>query len=301
MKIIYAFIVLATAITAASEAHAYQTSPQPLTQGRLCDGWSGLERQCECCRIQIWKFRTPRLAEDRADSVAQPLTRAACDKAGSAWDESANVCGSQAAPSRILTEQAVEMPSQPLTRAACSEAGIEWNERANVCGKAKELQTMGGALPQTEDTTGQPLTRATCEAAKMPWNESSNVCGAGSMPFAAQQSAAAETSAQPLTRADCVKAGLTWNESTNVCGNTERKASTVKAVPVAIPRPKGARAEHAKSTEATKKSAKKRTHTTAENDKPKASPIGADGGCRAASVPAVSQSSVSNSIDPSFA
>ena len=129
---------------------------------------------------------------------------------------------------------------------------------------AEKQQTMGGALPQiipTEDTTGQPLTRATCEAAKMQWNESSNVCGAGSMPFAAQQSAAAETPAQPLTRADCVKAGLTWNESTNVCGKTERKASTVKAVPVAIPRPKSARAEHVKSTEATKKSAKKRTHT----------------------------------------
>jgi hypothetical protein len=136
---------------------------------------------------------------------------------------------------------------------------MEWNERTNVCGKATELQTMGGVLPQiipTEDTTGQPLTRAICEAAKMQWNESSNVCGAGSMPFAAQQSAAAEMPAQPLTRADCVKAGLTWNESTNVCGKTERKASTVKAVPVAMPKP-SARAEHAKSTEATKKSAKK--------------------------------------------
>jgi hypothetical protein len=69
---------------------------------------------------------------------------------------------------------------------------MEWNERTNVCGKATELQTMGGVLPQiipTEDTTGQPLTRAICEAAKMQWNESSNVCGAGSMPFAAQQSA----------------------------------------------------------------------------------------------------------------
>ena len=217
MKIIYAFTVLATAMTAA--------------------------------------YSTP--AEERVDSVAQPLTRTACDKAGLAWDESANVCGSQGAPSRILTEQAAEMPSQPLTRAACSKAGIEWNERTNVCGKAKVLQTMEGALPPTEDTTGQPLTRATCEAAKMQWNESSNVCGAGSMPFAAQQSAAVETPAQPLTRADCVKAGLTWNESTNVCGNTERKASTVKAVPVAMPKPKAARAEHAKSTEATKKSAKK--------------------------------------------
>ena len=114
---------------------------------------------------------------------------------------------------------------------------------------------MEGALPQTENT-GQPLTRAACAAAKMQWNESSNVCGAGSVPFT-QRSAAAEMPAQPLTRANCVKAGLTWNESTNVCGNTERKASTVKAVPVAMPKPKAARAGHAKSTEATKKSAKK--------------------------------------------
>ena len=120
MKIIYAFTVLATAMTAA--------------------------------------YSTP--AEERVDSVAQPLTRTACDKAGLAWDESANVCGSQGAPSRILTEQAAEMPSQPLTRAACSKAGIEWDERTNVCGTAKELQAMGGDLPQiipTEDTTGQRL------------------------------------------------------------------------------------------------------------------------------------------------
>jgi hypothetical protein len=256
VKIIYAFTVLATAMMAASEAHAHETSPQPLTRADWNDGANVCDSNLEVSNS------TP--AEDRADSVAQPLTRTACDKAGLAWDERANVCGSQAAPSRVLTEQAAEMPSQPLTRAACSEAGMEWNERTNVCGKAKELPTMGGALPQiipTEDTTGQPLTRATCEAAKMQWNESSNVCGAGSMPFAAQQSAAAETPAQPLTRADCVKAGLTWNESTNVCGKTERKASTVKAVPVAIPKPKGARAEHAKSTEATKKSAKKRRYT----------------------------------------
>jgi hypothetical protein len=53
----------------------------------------------------------------------------------------------------------------PGERHACSKAGIEWNERTNVCGKAKELQTIEGALPQTEDTTGQPLTRATCAAA----------------------------------------------------------------------------------------------------------------------------------------
>jgi hypothetical protein len=258
VKIIYAFTVLATAMTAASEAHAYETSPQPLTRADCAmagQAWNDGANVCDS-NLEV-SNSTP--AEDRAESVAQPLTRTACDKAGLAWDESANVCGSQAAPSRVLTEQATEMPSQPLTRAACSEAGMEWNERTNVCGKATELQTMGGVLPQiipTEDTTGQPLTRAICEAAKMQWNESSNVCGAGSMPFAAQQSAAAETPAQPLTRVDCVKAGLTWNESTNVCGKTERKASTVKAVPVAIPKP-SARAEHAKSTEATKKSAKK--------------------------------------------
>ena len=259
MKIIYAFTVLATAMTVASQAHAHETSPQPLTRADCAMAGQAWNDGANVCDSNL-EVTNSMPADDRADGAAQPLTRTTCDKAGLAWDERANVCGSQAAPSRVLNEQAAEMPSQPLTRAACIEAGMEWNERTNVCGKAKELQTTGGALPQiipTEDTTGQPLTRATCEAAKLEWNESSNVCGPGSMPFAAQQSAAVETPAQPLTRADCVKAGLPWNESTNVCGKTERKASTVKAVPVAMSKPKAARAEHAKSTEATKKRAKK--------------------------------------------
>ena len=139
MKIIYAFIVLATAMTAASEAHAYETSPQPLTRADCAmagQAWNDGANVCDS-NLEV-SNSTP--AEDRADSAAQPLTRTACDKAGLAWDESANVCGSQAAPSRILTEQAVEMPSQPLTRAACSEAGMEWNERTNVCGKLKSYK-----------------------------------------------------------------------------------------------------------------------------------------------------------------
>ena len=206
--------VLATAMTASSEAHAYETSPQPLTRADCAmagQAWNDGANVCDS-NLEV-SNSTP--AEERVDGITQPLTRTACDKAGLAWNESANVCGSQGAPSRILNEQAAEMPNQPLTRAACSKAGIEWNERTNVCGKAKELQTMEGALPQTENT-GQPLTRAACAAAKMQWNESSNVCGAGSVPFT-QQSAAAEMPAQPLTRANCVKAGLTWATKARTC------------------------------------------------------------------------------------
>ena len=255
MKIIYAFTVLATAMTASSEAHAYETSPQPLTRADCAMAGQAWNDGANVCNSNL-EVSNSTPAEERVDGITQPLTRTACDKAGLAWNESANVCGSQGAPSRILNEQAAEMPNQPLTRAACSKAGIEWNERTNVCGKAKELQTMEGALPQTENTLvsrllGPPARQPRCSGMRAQMFVVLALCRSP------QQSAAAEMPAQPLTRANCVKAGLTWNESTNVCGNTERKASTVKAVPVAMPKPKAARAGHAKSTEATKKSAKK--------------------------------------------
>ena len=76
-----------------------------------------------------------------ADSSPQPLTRADCDKSGMAWNDNANVCGSElevpsipAAPGTIETAT----PGQPLTRADCGRAGMSWNDRANVCGPRSE-------------------------------------------------------------------------------------------------------------------------------------------------------------------
>ena len=94
MKIVYAFTVLANCDEACFEAHAYETCAT-FDTGRLCDGWSGLARRCECCNSTL-EVSNSTPAEERVDGITQPLTRTACDKAGLAWNESANVCGSQA-------------------------------------------------------------------------------------------------------------------------------------------------------------------------------------------------------------
>ena len=64
----------------------------------------------------------------------QPLTRAACDTAGLAWNDSRNVCDWQATqePASETITGAIA-PSQPLTRAACDKAGLAWNDNRNVC------------------------------------------------------------------------------------------------------------------------------------------------------------------------
>lgn len=84
------------------------------------------------------------------DASVQPLTRADCSRAATAWDESANDCVANSGdPSR-----------QPLTRPDCVVAGMQWNDSANVCG-----------------TTQQPLTRNDCDIAGLRWNDQVNVCG----------------------------------------------------------------------------------------------------------------------------
>ena len=197
------------------------------------------------------------------DTSAQPLTRADCEKAGQDWNDSANVCDSNSEVSNSASEP--EQPAgvgtlQPLTRAACDQAALKWNDNANVCGSSAAGSPGSINEVVAEETPGQPLTRSACEAATMHWNESSNVCGTGSMPFTTREAATTETPTQPLTRADCDKAGMRWDESANVCGKTERKASTVRAVPVVVSKPKTTKAaKTAKSKDAnvTKKSTKR--------------------------------------------
>jgi len=87
----------------------------------------------------------------------QPLTRAACDAAGMAWNDNANVCGVA-----VMAADESADAAQPLTRAACDAAGMTWNDNANACGV---------------ETPSQPLTRADCDAAGMSWNDSANACG----------------------------------------------------------------------------------------------------------------------------
>ena len=133
----------------------------------------------------------------------QPLTRADCDRAGTAWNENANVCGTAAQAAEAMPEPQVAQPtpesevaddlSQPLTRLDCDRAGMTWNDGANVC---------------VADSLSQPLTRLSCDRAGMTWNDDANVCVADSL-------------SQPFTRLDCDRAGMTWNDDANVCRATQ--------------------------------------------------------------------------------
>ena len=108
-------------------------------------------------------FRTALEAAAENDVSSQPLTRPECDRAGMAWNDDANVCGSG-------SERAVTS-SQPLTRTECDNAGMRWSDDANVCAEKS------GANQAPEATTpGQPLTRADCDKAGMTWKDNANVC-----------------------------------------------------------------------------------------------------------------------------
>jgi hypothetical protein len=64
----------------------------------------------------------------------QPLTRAACDKVGFAWDDNGNVCDWQPqeqVASELITEAVAS--NQPLTRAGCDKVGFAWDDNGNVC------------------------------------------------------------------------------------------------------------------------------------------------------------------------
>ena len=108
------------------------------------------------------------------DVSTQPLTRVDCDKAETAWDENANVCGADWG----------HVWGQPLTRHECDKAGMGWDDNANVCGTAARAAE---AMPEVQvakptptsevaDTAGQPLTREDCDKAGMPWDDIGNVC-----------------------------------------------------------------------------------------------------------------------------
>jgi len=171
----------------------------------------------------------------------QPLTRADCDRAGTAWNENANVCGSAAQAAEAMPEPQVAQPtpesevaddlSQPLTRLDCDRAGMTWNDGANVC---------------VADSLSQALTRLDCDRAGMTWNDAANVCRATQAaeatpePQVAQpmpESEVADNSSQPLMRKDCDGAGMTWNDAANVCGAAAQAAEAMAEPQVAQPMP----------------------------------------------------------------
>ena len=171
----------------------------------------------------------------------QPLTRADCDRAGTAWNENANVCGTAAQAAEAMPEPQVAQPtpesevaddlSQPLTRLDCDRAGMTWNDGANVC---------------VADSLSQPLTRLDCDRAGMTWNEGANVYRATQAaeampePQIAQpmrESGGADSFSQALTRLDCDGAGMTWNDAANVCGAAAQAAEAMAEPQVAQPMP----------------------------------------------------------------
>jgi hypothetical protein len=112
-----------------------------------------------------------------AGSSPQPLTRADCDESGMAWNDKANVCGSNPLTSEAVA--AADNSGQPLTRAGCVKAGMTWNDRANICGSTSEVSTIW-PVPTAIGTArpGQPLTRADCGKRGMVWNDRANICSA---------------------------------------------------------------------------------------------------------------------------
>jgi len=73
-----------------------------------------------------------------ATTMGQPLTRAACEKAGLAWNDNGHVCDWE--PTQQLASEPITgaiASSQPLTRAACDKAGLAWNDNRNVCDVAE--------------------------------------------------------------------------------------------------------------------------------------------------------------------
>src|SRR5262245_11630389 len=108
----------------------------------------------------------------------QPLTRAACDMAGLAWDDNGNVCDwkPQEQFASGPTTEAIAL-SQPLTRAACDMARFAWKDEANVCDWPVE-RAISTAAPEITGaiTSSQPLTRATCDRAGLAWDDNRNIC-----------------------------------------------------------------------------------------------------------------------------
>ena len=95
-----------------------------------------------------------------AEAVGQPLTRHDCDKAGMAWNDTANVCGAAVSSCRgnaspgCAAQDACPARGggplgQPLTRADCDRAGMAWNDNANVCGATSRSSGGNARGPRT--------------------------------------------------------------------------------------------------------------------------------------------------------
>ena len=158
------------------------------------------------------------------DVEGQPLTQAACDKAGLAWNDNRNICDWQ--PTQELASELntrAIASSQPLTRAACNEARLAWNDNRNVC-DWQPTQELAAELITGAIDSSQPLTRAACNEAGLAWNDNRNVCD-----FAESQSLPTSEIASKPQRST--------KQSTRVISHTKRKYTHTRQTQLIKSRP----------------------------------------------------------------
>jgi hypothetical protein len=159
-----------------------------------------------------------------ATTMGQPLTRAACEKAGLAWNDNGHVCDWE--PTQQLASEPITgaiASSQPLTRAACDKAGLAWNDNGHVC-DWEPTQQLASEPITGAIASSQPLTRAACDKAGLAWNDNRNVCDVAE----SQSSRIAEIASKPRR---------TTKQSMRVNSHTKRKYTQIRQAQVAKSRP----------------------------------------------------------------
>ena len=171
-----------------------------------------------------WQPNAHAITMVATDVEGQPLTRAACDKAGLAWNDNRNICDwepTQQLASELITGAIAS--SQPLTRAACGKAALAWNDNGNVC-DWEPTQQLASELITGAIASSQPLTRAACDKAGLAWNDNRNICD-----FAESHSSLTSEIASEPQRAT--------KQSTRVNSHTKRKYTHTRQTQVVKSRP----------------------------------------------------------------
>ena len=107
-----------------------------------------------------WQPNARAITMVATDVEGQPLTRAACDKAGLAWNDNRNICDwepTQQLASELITGAIAS--SQPLTRAACDKAGLAWNDNRNICDFAESHSSLTSEIASEPQRATKQSTR----------------------------------------------------------------------------------------------------------------------------------------------
>ena len=102
----------------ANQAHARDVSSQPLTQ--VCDqagmAWDDAANVCGSAPLTAEARPEAQAAQtvptsDGPDSSSQPLMRHGCDRVGMAWDDTTNVCSTEATAIQLEPEPEAVAPT----------------------------------------------------------------------------------------------------------------------------------------------------------------------------------------------